>query len=63
MRSVVIAGAYMTQFGKFLERNVRSLSTEAALGAVRDAGVEARDIELVAFGNAAGGVLTGQEMI
>ncbi|MCH2410549.1 thiolase family protein [Myxococcota bacterium] len=63
MRSVVIAGAYMTQFGKFLERNVRSLSTEAALGAVQDAGVEAKDIELVSFGNAAGGVLTGQEMI
>ncbi len=63
MRSVVVAGAYMTPFGKFLDRNIRSLATEAAQGAVSDAGLSPADVEMVAFGNAAAGVLTGQEMI
>lgn len=63
MRNVVIGGVGMTPFGKFLPRNLKSLSEEAVAAALADAGAQAGDVELVYFANAAAGVVTGQEMI
>ncbi|MDN8617508.1 thiolase family protein [Variovorax ginsengisoli] len=63
MPKAVIAGVGMTPFGKFLERNLKSLSEEAVTKALDDARVETQDIQCVYFGNAAAGVVTGQEMI
>jgi acetyl-CoA acetyltransferase len=63
MKNVVIAGVGMTQFGKLLDRNLKSLSEEAVRQALDDAGVVAEAVEQVYFGNAAAGVVTGQEMI
>lgn len=63
MRNVVIAGVGMTSFGKFLQRNLKSLSEEAVKLALDDAGVTAAQVDQVYFGNAAAGVVTGQEMI
>ncbi|PLS85876.1 MAG: thiolase, partial [Actinobacteria bacterium] len=63
MRQVVIAGAGMTRFGKFPDRSTRSLAEEAVSVALRDAGSRADEIEMVFFGNAASGLITGQEMI
>lgn len=63
MREVVIAGTGMTHFGKFVERPLRSLAQEAALAALSDASIEARDVEFIAFGNAMSGLITGQEQI
>ncbi|MPW21054.1 thiolase family protein [Paraburkholderia sp. CNPSo 3157] len=63
MRKVVIGGVGMTSFGKFLERYLKSLAEEAVSLALKDAGVTANDVERVFFGNAAAGVVTGQEMI
>src|SRR5690554_1827892 len=63
MRNVVVAGVGMTPFGRFLDRSMKSLSEEAVAAALKDAGVSADDIEQVYFGNAAAGVVTGQEMI
>jgi acetyl-CoA acyltransferase len=63
MRNVVIGGIGMTPFGKFLDRNLKSLSEEAVSLALRDAGATPRDVDRVFFGNAAAGVVTGQEMI
>ncbi|CAM3930525.1 thiolase family protein [Bordetella muralis] len=63
MRRVVIAGVGMTPFGKFTERNMKSLSEEAVAAALGDAGVGVDCVERVFFGNAAAGVVTGQEMI
>jgi acetyl-CoA acyltransferase len=63
MRQVVIAGAGMTRFGKFLDRSTRSLAEEAVSTALGDAGSRAEDVEMVFFGNAASGLITGQEMI
>lgn len=63
MPKAVIAGVGMTPFGKFFERNLKSLSEEAVAKALSDAGIGASDIECVYFGNAAAGVVTGQEMI
>jgi acetyl-CoA acyltransferase len=63
MREVVVAGVGMTNFGKFFERSVRSLSQEAVFAALCDAGASPEDVEIVYFGNAASGLITGQEMI
>lgn len=63
MRKVAITGVGMTPFGKFLERNVKSLCEEAVREALNDAGVTADDVDAVYFGNAAGGTVNGQEMI
>src|SRR5690242_1798490 len=60
---VAIAGVGMTSFGKFLNRSVRNLSEEAVRIALDDAGIAAERIDRVYFGNAASGVITGQEMI
>ena len=61
--SVLVAGTGMTRFGKFLERGVRSLAEEAVTEALKDAGVEAKDVQCAYFANAVSGLITGQEMI
>jgi len=53
----------MTSFGKFLDRNLKSLSEEAVSIALKDASVTAEEVDTIYFGNAAAGVVTGQEMI
>lgn len=63
MSKVVISGVGMTPFGRFLDRNVKSLCEEAVAAALADAGVTVRDVDAVYFGNAAGGTVNGQEMI
>ena len=63
MVEVVIAGAGMTAFGKFLDRGVRSLTQEAVAAAMADANASYGDIGLVVFGNAMSGLVTGQECI
>lgn len=63
MRDVIISGIGMTAFGKFLDRNLKSLSEEAVSAALKDAGISPAQVDQVVFGNAAAGVVTGQEMI
>ncbi|HKU99972.1 MAG TPA: thiolase family protein [Vineibacter sp.] len=63
MRSVVVAGVGMTPFGRFPDRSLRSLCAEAVTAALADAGVTPQQVERVFFGNAAAGLVTGQEMI
>ena len=61
--NVVVAGIGMTRFGKYLERGVRSLAEEAVGDAMKDAGLEPKDIQTAYFANAVSGLITGQEMI
>lgn len=63
MTRPVIAGTGMTPFGRFPERSVRSLATEAVREALEDARVRADDVGMVFFGNAVSGLVTGQESI
>ncbi len=60
---VVVAGIGMTRFGKYLDRGVRSLAEEAVNDALKDAGIEAKDVQTAYFANAVSGLITGQEMI
>src|SRR5258708_14983304 len=48
---VWILGIHMTKFGKHAEKDVVDLASEAALGALGDAGVGIREIGVLAAGN------------
>jgi len=61
--NAVVAGVGMTAFGKHMDRGLKSLGAEAVQAALADAGVEASALEAAYVGNAAAGVVTGQESI
>lgn len=61
--NAVIAGVGMTTFGKHLDRGLKSIGGEAVRAAIADAGVENGDIQAAFVGNAAAGLVTGQECI
>ncbi|WP_218970552.1 thiolase family protein [Alkalihalobacterium alkalinitrilicum] len=63
MNEVVIAGVGMTQFGKFIDRGLKDLGTEAVNKALNDAGIQKEAIQAAYVGNAVAGVVTGQETI
>jgi len=63
MADAFVAGAAMTQFGKFPESTIRSLAEEAVRDALRDAGIGPEAVQMVFFSNATAGILHGQEMI
>lgn len=63
MRNVVIAGAGMTDFGRFQDTTLRAVAEQAVADALRDADTMADEVGMVMFGNAAGGLLTGQECV
>ncbi len=63
MREVAIAGAGMTRFAKYPDRGLKELSREAVTAALDAAGIDKRDLEVAIVGNAAAGLVTGQECI
>src|SRR5215469_4769987 len=63
MRDVWIRGVSMTRFGKHLERPARELAEDAVRGALLDADVEPHSVHAVFVGNAADGLMSGQESI
>ena len=58
-----IAGVGMTHFGKHLELGLKAIGAEAVRAALDDARMEAADLEAAFVGNAAAGLVTGQECI
>lgn len=63
MRKVVVAGTGITEFGKFMDTTVRALTESAVAKALADADTTVEEIGMVFFGNAAGGLLNGQECV
>lgn len=59
-QNAYIAGVGMTSFGKHLDRGLKSLTTEAINLALKDAGLEGKDLEAAYMGNAAAGIIVGQ---
>jgi acetyl-CoA acyltransferase len=51
MRNVYVLGTGMIKFGRYPEKSVPELGAEAALIALKDAGVGIKDVELFASGN------------
>ncbi|HJN52363.1 MAG: thiolase family protein [Pseudomonadales bacterium] len=58
-----IAGVGMTRFSKHLDRGMKSLGAEAIEGALVDAGIGKQEVQAAWMGNAAAGLITGQECI
>jgi acetyl-CoA acetyltransferase len=58
-----IAGVGMTRFGKHLDVKLKHLAGEAIREALADAGFAPNEIQAAYMGNAAAGVIQGQEMI
>jgi acetyl-CoA acetyltransferase len=63
MRNVAIVGAGMTRFGKYADRGMKELSREAVTAALEAGGVDKSALEVAIVGNAAAGIITGQECI
>lgn len=63
MRDVAIVGAGMIRFGKHPEKGIKQLVKEAVDAAVKDAGIDTKEIEAAYVGSAAPGIMTGQEQI
>ena len=61
--NAVIAGVGMTHFGKHLDIGLKALGGEAVEDAIKDAGIAKGDIQAAWVGNAAAGLMTGQESI
>lgn len=59
-QNAIVAGVGMTNFGKHIDRGLKSLAGEAIKQALRDAGLEVRDLQAAYMGNAASAVITGQ---
>ena len=63
MRDVAVVGVGMTRFGKLPDKGIKDLVREAATAAIKDAGIENKDIDAAYVGAAVPGIMTGQEMI
>jgi acetyl-CoA acetyltransferase len=61
MRKVYVIGVGMTQFGKFPEKSFEELGRVAAWEAIKDAGINPKDIEVAYCGNMMGGSLFGRD--
>jgi len=61
--NAVIAGVGMTRFAKHEDAGLKQLGTQAVNDALADAGIEASELEAAYVGNAAAGLVTGQESI
>ena len=61
--NAIVAGVGMTQFGKHLETGLKALGADAVQRAVADAGISLDDLDAAYVGNAAAGLVTGQESI
>ena len=61
--NAVVTGVGMTNFGKHMETGLKALGGEAVKRAVHDAGIELGDLQAAYVGNAAAGLITGQECI
>ena len=61
--NAVIAGVGMTQFGKHMETGLKALGAEAVQAALKEAGIAADALQAAFVGNAAAGLVTGQECI
>jgi acetyl-CoA acetyltransferase len=63
MREVAVIGVGMTRFGKYLDKSLKDLGRVVCWEALKNAGINPREIEAGYMCNAVGGVLTNQTMV
>ncbi len=61
--NAIVAGVGMTPFGKHMETGLKALGAQAVQEAVSDSGLSLESLEAAWVGNAAAGLVTGQECI
>jgi len=61
VRKVYVIGAAATPIGEHWKLSLRELAVKALLTAIRDAGIDKRDVEALYVGNMSSGSLQGQE--
>lgn len=61
--NAIVAGIGMTSFGKHMDTGFKALGAEAVTLAVADSGLGMDDLQAAYVGNAAAGLVTGQECI
>jgi acetyl-CoA acetyltransferase len=61
--NAIVAGVGMTPFGKHMNTGLKALGAEAVTQALADAGISQDKLEAAWVGNAAAGLVTGQESI
>ncbi len=61
MGKVLLAGVGATPIGEHWEKSLRDLMVDASLNALRDAGVEKKNVDAIFVGNMSSGYLQGQE--
>ncbi len=59
----IVAGVGMTNFGKHLTEGLKAIGGQAVTAALADAGITGADLDAAYVGNAAAGLITGQESI
>ncbi len=59
----IVAGVGMTTFGKHLDEGLKAIGGQAVTAALADAGIAGADLDAAYVGNAAAGLVTGQESI
>ena len=59
----IVAGVGMTNFGKHLDEGLKAIGGQAVTAALADAGITGADLDAAYVGNAAAGLVTGQESI
>lgn len=59
--NIYVTGAATTKFGELWDTSPRSLARTAVFGALKDAGLEAKDVQALFVGNMLSGMLGGQE--
>ena len=62
-QNAYIAGVGMTQFGKHLDRSIKSLGREAIDIALKDAGLKGTDLNAAYVGNVGAGIISGQTCV
>jgi acetyl-CoA acyltransferase len=63
MRDVAIVGVGMLRFGRYPEMGIKDLVRVPVEEALKDAGMEAGQLEAAYVGSAVPGIMTGQEQI
>lgn len=61
--NVYILGGAMTPFGKFIDKSAEALAQSAVMGALKDAGVDRKEIESAYIGSVFQGSLIGQRVL
>ena len=61
--NAIVAGVGMTPFGKHMETGLKALGADAVKLAIADSGLGLEDLQAAYVGNAAAGLVTGQECI